>query len=149
MKKIYLIISLLFFTVCCFSQSRYVSETTKKIVYTRDGGKCNCCGSSQNLEYDHITPYSCGGNSDASNIQLLCQKCNRSKSNSCYCKVHNKKVGINCCEGNPTNTQSSQTTVSTTKNSSTTSKQCTGTTKKGARCKNKTTNSNGRCYLHQ
>ena len=138
MKNLYLILSLLLFSVCCFSQSRYISETTKKVVYTRDGGICQCCGSSQSLEYDHITPYSCGGSNDASNIQLLCQKCNRSKSNSCYCKVHNKKVGINCCEGNTTKTQSS----------STTSSQCTGTTKKGNRCRNRTTNSNGRCYLH-
>jgi hypothetical protein len=70
---------------------------------------CQCCGSYENLEYDHISPYSCGGNSDASNIQLLCQKCNRSKSNSCYCKVHDKKVGINCCEGTTTNSNQSST----------------------------------------
>lgn len=147
MKKLYLILSLLLFSFCCFSQSRNISETTKKVVYVRDGGKCQCCGSSQSLEYDHITPYSCGGASDASNIQLLCQKCNRSKSNSCYCKVHNKKVGINCCDGNPTKIKSPKS-PSKTKKSSTTSSQCTGTTKKGARCKNMTTNSNGRCHLH-
>ncbi|MBM3452385.1 MAG: HNH endonuclease [Bacteroidetes bacterium] len=120
-----------------FSQSRTVSPTTKKIVYARDGGKCKCCTSSIDLEYDHIVPYSCGGSSDASNIQLLCMRCNRSKSNSCYCKIHNKKVGINCCDGKTTNKQPS------------TSTQCTGTTKKGARCKNRTTKSNGRCHLHQ
>ncbi len=144
MKKIYLILSILLFSICCFSQSRNISETTKKVVYARDGGKCQCCGSFQSLEYDHMTPYSCGGSSNASNIQLLCQKCNRSKSNSCYCKLHNKKVGTNCCEGKTTVTKSS----STTKKSLTTSSQCTGITKKGARCKNKTTNSNGRCHLH-
>lgn len=148
MKKLYLILSLILFSVCCFSQSRYISETTKKIVYTRDGGKCQCCGSSQSLEYDHITPYSCGGSSDASNIQLLCQKCNRSKSNSCYCKVHNKKVGINCCEGNATKPESFKSSDFTTTKSSSTSRQCTGITKKGKRCRNMTTNSNGRCNLH-
>ena len=122
-------------SVCGFTQSRYISATTKKIVYSRDGGVCQCCGSSQSLEYDHIMPFSCGGSNDASNIQLLCMKCNRSKSNSCVCKIHNKRVGTNCCDG------------STTKKTSTT-KQCSGTTKKGARCKNKTTNSSGRCHLH-
>lgn len=137
MKKIYLILSLLLFSVCCFSQSRYVSVTTKKIVYSRDGGVCKCCGSSLSLEYDHITPFSCGGTSVVSNIQLLCQKCNRSKSNSCFCKVHNRKVGINCCDGKTTK-----------KKSTTTATQCSGTTKKGARCRNRTTNSNGRCHLH-
>ena len=136
MRKILLFLALLFISISCFSQSRYISETTKKIVYSRDGGTCRCCGSSSSLEYDHIRPYSCGGNSDVSNIQLLCQQCNRSKSNSCTCKVHNKRVGTNCCEKN------------TTKKSSSTSSQCTGTTKKGNRCKNKTTNSNGRCHLH-
>lgn len=146
MKKIFLILALLLFSICCFSQSRNISETTKKVVFTRDGAKCQCCGSSQDLEYDHIVPYSCGGSSDASNIQLLCQKCNRSKSNSCYCKIHNKKVGNNCCEGNTTVTKSQK---SHSKNKSTTSSQCTGTTKNGSRCKNKTTNSNGRCHLHQ
>jgi endonuclease G len=30
----------------------------------------------------------------------------------------------------------------------TTSVQCSGTTKSGNRCKNKTLSSNGRCYLH-
>jgi hypothetical protein len=136
MRKIFLLLAILFISISCFSQSRYISETTKKIVYARDGGICKCCGSSLNLEYDHITPFSCGGSSEVSNIQLLCQKCNRSKSNSCICKIHNRRVGTNCCEVNQTNKSSSAST------------QCTGTTKKGIRCKNKTTNSNGRCHLH-
>lgn len=136
MKKYYMILTLLVYSVIGFAQSRYISETTKQIVFTRDGGVCQCCGSSLNLEYDHIIPYSCGGGSEVSNIQLLCQQCNRSKSNSCYCKVHNKQVGFNCCAGE------------STKRTSTPASQCTGTTQKGARCKNKTTNPSGRCYLH-
>jgi len=138
MRKIYLLLLLLFISICGFAQSRNISSTTKKIVYSRDGGVCQCCGSSDRLEYDHITPFSCGGASDASNIQLLCMHCNRSKSNSCDCKIHDKRVGTNCCDGKTTN-----------RRESTTSQQCSGTTKKGARCKKKTTNSNGRCNLHQ
>jgi len=137
MKKLLLILSLILFSVSCFAQSRYISQTTKKVVYSRDGGICQCCGNDENLEYDHISPYSCGGSSEISNIQLLCRTCNRSKSNSCYCKVHTKKVGINCCEGNTTN------------QSSTTAKQCSGETKKGARCKNRTKHTTGRCHHHQ
>lgn len=147
MKKIVLVLFVLFFSFSCFSQSRYISKTVKKIVYTRDGGSCKCCRSSLSLEYDHIIPYSCGGSSVASNIQLLCQKCNRSKSNSCYCKVHDKKVGMDCCDGNATLHNSSNSS-SLSQESSATSSQCMGTTKKGKRCKNKTTNSSGRCYLH-
>jgi hypothetical protein len=138
MKKIYVILSLILFSVSCFSQSRYVSQTTKKVVFAKDGGICQCCGSYENLEYDHIAPYSCGGKSVASNIQLLCQKCNRSKSNSCYCKVHNKKVGVNCCQGETTKSNPSSSTT----------RQCSGITKKGARCKNRTKNSSGRCHHH-
>jgi hypothetical protein len=137
MRKILLFLALLIVSITGFSQSRYVSETTKKIVYTRDGGICQCCGSSSNLEYDHITPYSCGGGSDVSNIQLLCMSCNRSKSNSCTCKIHNKRVGTNCCDNKSTIKPAS------------TSSQCTGITQKKVRCKNKTTNANGRCHHHQ
>ena len=135
-KKIFLLTLLLIVSICGFSQSRYISATTKKIVFTRDGGACQCCSSSLNLEYDHITPFSCGGSSSPSNIQLLCMKCNRSKSNSCVCKIHSKTVGINCCDGKSTK---KATAIST---------QCTGTTQKGTRCKKKTTNSSGRCHLH-
>lgn len=136
MKKIFLLLTFLLFGISCFAQSRYISETTKKIVFSRDGGSCQCCGSSLNLEYDHVTPFSCGGKNDVSNIQLLCQRCNRSKSNSCTCKIHNRRVGTNCCE------------TSTKKKSSNLARQCTGTTKQGTRCKNRTTSTNGRCHLH-
>ncbi len=136
MRKIILSLALIFICLSSFSQSRHISETSKKIVFSRDGGVCQCCGSSVSLEYDHITPFSCGGNSDPSNIQLLCLKCNRSKSNSCTCKVHNRRVGTNCCDKQSTKKPASTTT------------QCTGTTKKGNRCKNKTSKSNGRCHLH-
>lgn len=137
MKKLSLIITLLIFSLCSFAQSRYISATTKKIVFARDGGVCQCCGSSLNLEYDHIIPFSCGGKNNASNIQLLCQKCNRSKSNSCYCKVHDKKVGRDCCDGKTISTKSKVTST-----------RCTGITQKGSRCKRMTTSSDGTCQSH-
>jgi hypothetical protein len=142
MKKLLLFLLLLLFSFSSFSQSRYISETIKKVVYSRDGGICQCCGSSESLEYDHITPYSCGGSStNASNIQLLCMRCNRSKSNSCFCKIHDRRVGTNCCDGGTTKSSSSNSSLATTR-------QCSGTTQKGARCRNMTKNSSGRCHLH-
>jgi 5-methylcytosine-specific restriction endonuclease McrA len=147
MKKTYLILFLILFSFGSFAQSRYISETTKKIVFTRDSGICQCCGNSENLEFDHIIPFSCGGGNEASNIQLLCRKCNRSKSNSCYCKIHNKKVGRECCQGSTTKKVTKNNKNLKTNSSS--AKQCTGTTKKGSRCKIRTTNSSGRCYHHQ
>lgn len=50
-------------------------------VWRRDEGKCVQCGSSENLEFDHIIPVSKGGANTYRNIQLLCEKCNRKKSN--------------------------------------------------------------------
>ena len=48
-------------------------------VWRRDGGKCARCGSREKLEYDHIVPISKGGSNTTRNIELLCEKCNRSK----------------------------------------------------------------------
>lgn len=50
-------------------------------VWNRDGGKCVCCGSTENLHLDHIIPFSKGGATNVENLQLLCQKCNLEKSN--------------------------------------------------------------------
>jgi hypothetical protein len=130
-----------------FAQSRTISSTTKSIVFSRDGGICQCCGSSDQLEFDHIMPFSCGGSNDASNVQLLCMRCNRSKSNSCYCKIHQRKVGINCCDGQTNRINHS--TSSGYRRAGNSSSQCTGTTQKGARCRNMTTHPSRRCHHHQ
>ena len=57
-----------------------VASDVKKEVWNRDGGKCVECGSREDLEYDHIIPVSKGGANTVRNVQLLCEKCNRSKS---------------------------------------------------------------------
>lgn len=59
---------------------RAISSSVRMEVWRRDGGKCVKCGSRENLEYDHIIPISKGGSNTARNIELLCEKCNRSKS---------------------------------------------------------------------
>jgi len=58
-----------------------ISEDVQNKVWNRDGGKCVKCGSQEKLEFDHIIPVSKGGANTARNIQLLCEKCNREKSN--------------------------------------------------------------------
>jgi len=56
-----------------------IPDDVKMFVWQRDGGRCVKCGSQENLEYDHIIPISKGGSNTARNIQLLCEKCNRTK----------------------------------------------------------------------
>lgn len=60
--------------------SRHIPQKIKDIVWNRDGGKCVECGSNQKIEFDHIIPFSKGGANTARNLQLLCESCNRSKS---------------------------------------------------------------------
>lgn len=43
--------------------------------------QCHYCKSTKDLEVYHIIPLSKGGKEDEDNMQILCKKCNRSKSN--------------------------------------------------------------------
>ena len=63
------------------SYSRRISQKVKDQVWNRDQGKCVECGSKEKLEFDHIIPFSKGGSNTYRNIQLLCENCNRTKSN--------------------------------------------------------------------
>lgn len=60
--------------------NRYISQQVKDLVWNRDNGKCRECGSNERLEFDHIIPFSKGGSNTYRNIQLLCEPCNRTKS---------------------------------------------------------------------
>jgi hypothetical protein len=54
----------------------------RRAVFERDGGKCVECGSSFDLQYDHILAVARGGATTVENLQLLCADCNRRKSDS-------------------------------------------------------------------
>lgn len=45
------------------------------------GYKCLLCGSSNNLEIDHVIPVSLGGGNNFSNLIPLCKRCNSIKRN--------------------------------------------------------------------
>ena len=60
---------------------RIISQEVKDLVWNRDGGKCAQCSSNARLEFDHIIPFSKGGSNTYRNIQLLCEECNRKKTN--------------------------------------------------------------------
>lgn len=51
----------------------------RREVYAADGWKCAFCRSTRKLEIDHIIPLSKGGTDDRSNLQTLCEHCNRKK----------------------------------------------------------------------
>jgi hypothetical protein len=65
-------------------ESRYVAVGTKAKVWKRDQGKCTNCGSSFAIQVDHIEPFSRGGQSRASNFQLLCRNCNQRKADGVH-----------------------------------------------------------------
>jgi len=58
---------------------RPIPEEVRVAVWRRDQGTCVKCGSRERLEYDHIIPVAEGGGDSVRNIELLCEKCNRSK----------------------------------------------------------------------
>ena len=59
---------------------RLIPTHVKVEVWKRDGGKCVICGSTDDLHFDHIIPFSKGGSSTtADNIQLLCARHNIGK----------------------------------------------------------------------
>lgn len=61
---------------------RKITRTTQFRVLKRDNQICANCGNpvkDENIEFDHIIPWSKGGPSDENNVALLCTTCNKSK----------------------------------------------------------------------
>ncbi len=60
--------------------NRMIPTPVKREVWKRDGAKCRACGSTDNLHFDHIIPFSRGGSSIlVENVQLLCARHNLEK----------------------------------------------------------------------
>jgi hypothetical protein len=60
----------------------HIPERIRNEVWRRDGGKCAECGSVYKLEFDHMVPVAKGGSNTARNLRILCEPCNRRKSDS-------------------------------------------------------------------
>ena len=62
---------------------RVFSDNEKLQAYTKQNGICKICGKHfelEEMEADHITPWSQGGKTNLENCQMLCRDCNRRKS---------------------------------------------------------------------
>ena len=62
------------------SRRECIPQDIMDSVWIRDGGKCVKCGGQDNLEFDHIIPFSKGGANTDRNLQILCNKCYVEKS---------------------------------------------------------------------
>ena len=56
-----------------------IPERVRHEVWRRDRGTCVECGSRARLEFDHIIPVSRGGSNTVRNLEIRCERCNRSK----------------------------------------------------------------------
>jgi len=63
--------------------TRHISRPVMLSVVQRDGLVCSICQENiapEEVQFDNIIPFSKGGSSDESNIRVLCELCNRTKS---------------------------------------------------------------------
>ena len=63
---------------------RHIPVKMKMRIARRDNYTCQECGKNlkdDEIEFDHIIPFSRGGSSEEHNIRLICPDCNRHKSN--------------------------------------------------------------------
>jgi 5-methylcytosine-specific restriction endonuclease McrA len=60
-------------------QRGHISVEIRNYVFQRDSGRCVTCGSTVELQFDHIIPVKLGGSSQPENLQVLCGPCNRRK----------------------------------------------------------------------
>ena len=63
---------------------RAFTESMRQKVFIKQDGICIKCGnkfSIEQMEADHIIPWSKGGKTIEENCQMLCKKCNATKSN--------------------------------------------------------------------
>ena len=61
-------------------RQRHIPAKTRREVLAKANGQCEKCRSVYSLEMDHIRPIAQGGNSDISNLRLLCRNCNQRRA---------------------------------------------------------------------
>lgn len=79
---------------------RTATNEMKSKVKSRDKNRCRYCGANGDalgveLQYDHVHPWSKGGRTSVENLQLLCVKCNRMKSDMSDAHARRKYKQVN------------------------------------------------------
>ena len=75
-----------------------MTNNLREQIKRRDGYKCVCCGASLEdephllLEIDRIIPVSKGGKTLPENLQTLCWRCNRSKSDKLITCIASNRI---------------------------------------------------------
>lgn len=67
-----------------FLSLRSFDQRTRRAAYESQQGRCPLCGMTykyEEMEADHIVPWSKGGHTTPENCQMLCRECNRAKGN--------------------------------------------------------------------
>lgn len=79
----------------CRKHSRSIPQGIMLKVARRDGQICQICNepvADNEVEFDHIIPFSKGGRSIAENLRVVHRNCNRVKSNSLEDLLHPKPI---------------------------------------------------------
>lgn len=61
---------------------RVWTDDERRLILERDGWACVWCGSTDELQIDHVVPFSRGGACSVDNVAVLCGPCNRRKGAS-------------------------------------------------------------------
>ena len=69
---------------CPLAHTKTYRARVKQKYLLRKQKVCQQCGTDKNLTIDHIIEQKNGGGNDLKNLQILCYKCNWTKSNTGY-----------------------------------------------------------------
>jgi 5-methylcytosine-specific restriction endonuclease McrA len=71
---------------------RVPNTSLKREILKKAGGKCENCGSTYRLNYDHVDPWMLGGETTAQNLRLLCRNCNQRQSIKAFGRRSTKPI---------------------------------------------------------